>query len=322
MIHSILGDCLVADGQEPLLDFESASQAVLAYLHQQLGFSLWMVTRTKGDDWIVLQANDQGYGVQAGDVLSWKGSFCARMVQGQGPTIAPVAQDVPAYATAPIGQQVPIGAYIGLPLVHRDGSLFGTLCAIDPAPQPQTIEAALPTLELLANLLSTILNADLRATEQTRRAERLQVEAYEDALTGLHNRRGWDYLTAAEEARCRRYGYAACVLVVDLDGLKRINDTFGHAAGDALIVRAAQTIRHSVRSCDVAARVGGDEFAVLCVEMDLSGCTQFKQRLQERLAAAGVESSIGLAARHPSHGIGAAWTEADQAMYQMKRART
>lgn len=197
----MLGDYLVADGPVPLLDFEAASQAVLAYLHQQLGFSLWMVTRTQGDDWIVLQANDQGYDIKTGDVLSWKSSFCARMVQGYGPKIAPVAQHIPAYAAAPIGQQVPIGAYIGVPLVHRDGSLFGTLCAIDPVPQPHAIEAALPTLELLADLLSAILNADLRAAEQARRAERLQVEAHEDALSGLYNRRGWDYLMAAEEAR-------------------------------------------------------------------------------------------------------------------------
>lgn len=111
------------------------------------------------------------------------------------------------------------------------------------------------------------------------------------------------------------------MLVIDLDGLKQVNDTQGHGEGDALIVRAAHTISHSVRCCDVVARVGGDEFAVLCVETDLASGTQLQQRLQERLAAAGVAASMGVAARHPSHGIAAAWAEADQAMYCMKRAR-
>lgn len=70
-------------------NFESAGQAVLAYLHQRLGFKLWMLTRTEGDDWIVLHTEDHGYGVQAGQVFRWSESFCSRMVQGQGKAWTP-----------------------------------------------------------------------------------------------------------------------------------------------------------------------------------------------------------------------------------------
>ena len=88
-------------------DFKAASTEVMNYLHSQLGFKLWMVTRTESEDWIVLNANDHGYEVAPGDVFRWTDSFCSRMVKGQGPRIAPSSKAVPAYAAAPIGQQVP-----------------------------------------------------------------------------------------------------------------------------------------------------------------------------------------------------------------------
>ena len=119
----------------PLHDFESAGRAVLAFLHRRLGFGLWMITRTEGEDWIVLQVEDHGYGISPGTVFRWADSFCSEMVQNNGPKVAPNSDIVPAYAAAPIGQQVPIKAYIGVPLSNADGSLFGTLCAIDPSRQ-------------------------------------------------------------------------------------------------------------------------------------------------------------------------------------------
>lgn len=109
-------------------DFESAASGVLTVLQQSLGFGLWMVTRTEGDAWIVLATADTAYGVAPGDVFRWSDSFCSRMVRGEGPRIAPDSRAVPVYAEAPIGQQVPIGAYVGMPMHLSDGSLFGTLC--------------------------------------------------------------------------------------------------------------------------------------------------------------------------------------------------
>ena len=100
----------------PYSGFEAAARAVLGFLHARFGFDLWMVTRTEGEDWIVLHVEDHGYGVRPGTVFRWSDSFCSRMVQGLGPRVAPDAAGVPAYAEAPIGRQVRIGAYIGLPL--------------------------------------------------------------------------------------------------------------------------------------------------------------------------------------------------------------
>jgi diguanylate cyclase len=166
-----------------------------------------MITRTEGDDWIVLQSQDHGYGIAPGAVFQWADSFCSEMVKGNGPRITPRSEVVSAYAAVLTGRQVQIKAYIGQPLVGADGGLFGTLCAIHPSPQPESIVDEQELVELLAPMLSIILQAELSAAEEVPRSERLQAEALTDALTDalthMYNRRGWDGLLATEEDLCR-----------------------------------------------------------------------------------------------------------------------
>ncbi|KQW93400.1 histidine kinase [Massilia sp. Root418] len=302
-------------------DFASASQACMAFLRERLGFRLWMVTRTEGDDWIVLSADDRGYDVSAGQVFRWSDSFCSRMVRGEGPNIAPDAHQVAAYEASPIARKLEIGAYIGLPLRRADGSLFGTLCAIDPEPQPRELVQEQPLLELMADLLGSLLSAELAAGEAVRRAERAEAEATRDQLTGLYNRRGWCMLLNREEDRCRRYGHPACVVSIDLDELKLINDTQGHGAGDALLARAGHALASLARNSDVVARLGGDEFAVLLVECDYYDAQAMLQRMQEQLALADVKASIGMAMRKPGDDLNETFALADTEMYAAKRSR-
>ncbi len=302
-------------------DFQTAAAAVLQYLHTRMGMNLWMVTRTEGEDWIVLDSLDHGYGVKGGDVFQWSDSFCSRMVKGLGPRVVADASTVPAYREAPIGKKVPIAAYVGIPLERPDGSLFGTLCAISPKPQPAEFEKEQPLIELLARMLSTILSHELRMTEAIRAAERARLDSMRDSLTGLFNRRGWDQLLEVEERRCARYGNPATVVVIDLDELKRTNDQLGHKAGDDLLCRAAGAVAACARSADAVARVGGDEFAMLCVECDQAGGREVVKRLREKLDAAGVAASIGLSARVPSLGLKRAWQKADEVMYLDKQLK-
>lgn len=310
----------------PAYDFAAAARAVLDFLHKRLGFDLWMVTRTEGEDWIVLQAEDHNYGVEVNSVFRWADSYCSRMVEGRGPRIAPRSASIAAYLDAPINHRLQIRSYVGVPLTHRDGALFGTLCAIHPAPQPDAITSELPLIELLAKMLSSILDKELAATDAVRRAERAQTDAETDALTGLFNRRGWNRLIHAEDDRCRRYGHPACIVAIDLDGLKAVNDSRGHAAGDQLISNAARAIRNAARQSDAVARVGGDEFTVLAVECSHPSSLELVERIEDALAQAGIAASLGLAMRHPMHGFGHAWGEADKAMYAAKskaqRSRT
>lgn len=303
----------------PYPDFRSAADDVLRYLRSRLGFGLWMVTRTENDAWIVLQSLDSDSGVRDGDVFRWAASAPAR--GGLAPFVAPRATELLVHESPRPGKQLAVAAYVGVPLVRADGSLFGSLCAVDSSPQSNAISAELPTIELLARMLSTVLQAELKAAAEARRAERANVDALGDALTGLNNRRAWDKLLQTEESRCRRYGHAACVIALDLDGLKQVNDALGHSAGDELLAKAGSLLRSSCRAEDIVARVGGDEFAILAVETSLPQGEAFVGRLESVFASEGVEISIGLAARTPAGSLEETWREADRLMYEAKRLR-
>ncbi|OTG93487.1 histidine kinase [Acinetobacter sp. ANC 4654] len=300
-------------------NFEEAGQAVLKFLYQKFGFNLWMITRTEGDDWIVLQSEDNGYNVQPGQVFRWADSFCSQMVQGKAPRIAPRSEDIPLYVNAPIGKQVEIKAYIGQPLTKEDGSLFGTLCAIDPKPQSEAIIKEAGLIDLLGQMLSYILQGELREVEQIRQRERFKEEALSDSLTGLFNRRAWDNLISLEEERCKRYGHPTAILMIDLNNLKTINDSLGHTAGDELIQKAATALKGCVRSNDIVARLGGDEFAILSIENNQVNAENLVNRVLQVFAEANISAAIGLAMRNPLNGLLKTLQEADEQMYAHKK---
>ncbi|CAN7273030.1 sensor domain-containing diguanylate cyclase [Pseudoduganella sp. LjRoot289] len=302
-------------------DFASASQACLAFLRERLGFRSWMVTRTEGEDWIVLSADDEGYGIKAGQVFRWSDTCCSRMVLGQGPNVAPDAREVPVYARSPFGRQFDIGAYIGVPLRRADGSLFGTLCAIDPRPQPSGIVEEQPMLELMAGLLGSLLSAELAGAGALRRAERAETEAMRDPLTHLYNRRGWTMLLNREEERCQRYGHPACVVSIDVDDIQWINETEGDAAGDMLLERAGVALTSLARGSDVVARLDGDEFAMLLMECDIYDGRAMLQRVEATLAHYGVKASLGVAVRQPGYDLNETFALADAEMAAAKRSR-
>jgi diguanylate cyclase (GGDEF)-like protein len=122
-----------------------------------------------------------------------------------------------------------------------------------------------------------------------------------DALTGLSNRRALDDRVRDEWHRASRYGSPLALLLVDIDGLKVINDQLGHRAGDDLLRQTATAIRHSLRASDLGARWGGDEFAILAPQTSRDAARQMAERLllqlkQERDAKhPGISASVGVA---------------------------
>lgn len=146
-------------------------------------------------------------------------------------------------------------------------------------------------------------------------------EGMTDMLTSLLNRRGWDQAVREAEARCKKENLNACVIVVDLDGLKRINDTEGHAKGDDFIRRAGNALRVAARADDVLARLGGDEFACLSVGCAPEHANVVLKRLSQSMQKASVPASLGYAMRDLAGSISGAFEEADEAMYKHKRAR-
>jgi diguanylate cyclase (GGDEF)-like protein len=157
--------------------------------------------------------------------------------------------------------------------------------------------------------------------EFMQRETRAREEGMTDALTGLLNRRGWDVRFQALEEQYKREGGNACVVAIDLDGLKQLNDTQGHAVGDALIRRAGRALESVGRRDDFVARLGGDEFAYLAVDCQPQHAEVVVARLQQALVRASVQASIGHAMRDLAGSLPQAFKEADAAMYADKRAR-
>lgn len=298
--------------------FREAAQACLGMLGARTGVGAWYFTRVDGEDWLVLAASDDRYGVRTGDALKWADSICSRMVLG-GPCVVPDVAAHKDYAAAPIVRHG-IGAYLGVP-VQLDHGAIGTLCAIDPRPVAVDLERWLPVVQLCAQMLATLWCHDVDLKETQRRAERAELEAMTDPMTGIFNRRGWRQLLTLEEQRCRDEHTTAGVVVVDLDRLKQTNDSQGHTAGDVLILRAAQELSRSVRAIDVVARLGGDEFVVLILDVGPTELARHAARLEQALRDAGVAATFGYSWRGPDRDLGEAYREADLLMLDAKRGR-
>jgi diguanylate cyclase (GGDEF)-like protein len=303
----------------PSTAFRDAVASMLDGLPARTGLGTWLLVRLRDDGGsVVLAVRDHTYGLRLDQELADADLPVRALIDGRGPRVARVAADVRAYASAsPSG--VPVGALVGVPVLAPDGSVFGCLCGLDPAGGGPELAAELPTIELLGRLLAVLLVQELERQELQRRFELAELDALTDPLTGVGNRRAWDRLLEAEEARCQRYGSVASLVAIDLDELKRVNDRRGHAAGDRLLRRAAQVIDSTRRAADVVARLGGDEFGVLAVECDEPAAKVLADRLRSALDAAGIRASVGHATRQPSGTLAQAWSAADAEMYASKR---
>ena len=126
------------------------------------------------------------------------------------------------------------------------------------------------------------------------RLDLLDHDASHDSLTGLLNRRSYELLLSQAVSRARRYGWPFALVLLDLDNFKVVNDRFGHAAGDDALRAVGTELRASLRSGDVAARVGGDEFALLVVGVDnVTALSPLLGRLKGALERAVPETNVG-----------------------------
>jgi diguanylate cyclase (GGDEF)-like protein len=176
--------------------------------------------------------------------------------------------------------------------------------------------------ELLARVKAILREAALRETAQ-QRAKALESLALIDPLTRISNRRYLELRYAEELMRSVRYERPLSCLMVDVDDFKAINDNYGHAGGDSVLVAIANLLQSSLRAADTLVRYGGEEFVIVMPETELSGALVAAHRICSRIAGA----EIGPARLHVTVSIGAAsgatedlLVRADQAMYTAKRA--
>ncbi len=173
------------------------------------------------------------------------------------------------------------------------------------------------SLALAAGLLRLFV---LRA-----RVRLLESLAITDALTGAFNRRHLDECLSTAIQRRGRHGESAALLLLDVDRFKRINDTFGHSAGDRVLKSLAAIVRARARRMDALFRTGGEEFALLLAGADLRDATSVAEELRvaverARLVDGGVSVSIGVSDLDAGHTAESWLHDADVALYLAKRA--
>jgi diguanylate cyclase (GGDEF)-like protein len=220
-----------------------------------------------------------------------------------------------------------------LPALAAEPVLALVLAVAALTPTASTVLAAV--LPLAGLIIALRLHADMRgrlerAHEALRRAhEQLRIQATTDPLTGLANRRAFEEQLAVRVDEAARYGRPVGVLLLDLDGFKGINDTYGHAGGDAVLVAVAGALKRGLRRSDLPARLAGDEFVALLPETDGARALKLAERVCAEIAA--LKVSVGGTTVRPSASVGAASTDdhadaagllaaADGAAYTAKRS--
>ena len=169
--------------------------------------------------------------------------------------------------------------------------------------------------------------AEQRVRELEAELEQVSGQVREDQLTGTLNRRGLEDAMQREVARAERRKAPLCVAVLDLDNFKRLNDTYGHQAGDEALVHLTKVVKNALRPTDILARFGGEEFIILFGDTRISQAVEVMRRLQRELTRRFflhnnerllITFSAGVAALHPAETQESVFGRADKAMYQAK----
>jgi diguanylate cyclase (GGDEF)-like protein len=195
---------------------------------------------------------------------------------------------------------------------------------------PNRPDVSLPLLLAGVGIsLAFLLGALILVARRKERMQSLERDAYEDSLTGLKNRRSFEEGLRGTMARGRRERTTGALLMIDLDDFKRVNDSYGHPAGDSLIGEVAEVLRRRTRESDVLARLGGDEFAIVlprCSESEARVVAEaIAEAIREHESPEGVGSitaSVGVAmfGEDPRTSVETLVREADTAMYAAKDA--
>lgn len=162
--------------------------------------------------------------------------------------------------------------------------------------------------------------SDLKRVE-----EELRALSVTDSLTGIHNRRYFQERLTTEMARVERGGGELSVIMLDIDHFKRINDQYGHAVGDRVLQAVCERIGHRLRRTDVFCRLGGEEFMVLCPDIDGDHAHMLAEELWHSLRSAPIDmvgvvtASFGIASWRPGEGADALLLRADSGVYAAKQ---
>jgi diguanylate cyclase (GGDEF)-like protein len=205
----------------------------------------------------------------------------------------------------------------------EEDEVFGVFITLSSAPKQFAEWQFIVSVELAQEMARSIAHADLIA--------QLEQKANTDALTGIYNNRFLTEVLAREVARAERHRTPLAMLMMDVDNFKRVNDDYGHVAGNEVLKSLATILQASVRREDFVFRCGGDEFAVVLPDTDVQGGFRVGAHIRSRVEAAdlvpsaglkgAVTVSVGASEYEPSLGVELLMKRADEALYKVKRGR-
>ncbi len=294
---------------------------------------LTMVDEDTGLQHILFSRNTRQLQIPEGLTVAWSDTLCRRAIE-EG---IPYTDDVAGHwGDSDAARVLGVTTYASTPVHTGDGELYGTLCAASAAKVPMPPNAD-KVLALFAKLIGQHVELEALVAQLREANAKLASQALIDPLTNLPNRRALQMELDRMLARREREGQRLLVAFIDLDDFKAINDSYGHAAGDALLRAIGQSLASDLRAGDLAARYGGDEFVVVAPlsageaygEVPLAALQHLLEQRTTVDFTFGTEGSV----HYPGASVGVIRTEigerdaaailkrADTAMYAVKQQR-
>ncbi|MEC5386647.1 sensor domain-containing diguanylate cyclase [Uliginosibacterium sp. H3] len=262
--------------------------------------------------------------------VPWDDTLCKRSLD-EGRTYTPDVAD--CWGDSAAARALGIRTYVSTPVRSQGGELLGTLCAASGVSRSLTPDTE-KLLQLFSQLIGTWLERERLLLQLTETNARLATHALVDVLTGLLNRRAITDTLERALAQAKREDTCVLVGLIDMDGFKHINDTYGHQTGDLFLQETARRLRDTLRTMDSIGRLGGDEFGIvapgpaenadLAAELlaaRITAATTGKFRLKDvQFDYAG--ASVGVVYISPDTAdADEAFRLADTEMYRIKRQR-
>lgn len=245
--------------------------AHLEELQKRFGMTTWMITRLVGDELVILRLKDRHYRLHRGYRLNWRQNYCGEVVEKGRPAIFPDASAHPDHASLSRNNPLNIQAYVGLPLVDSDNRKFGTLCAIDPQPQSDSLQDAATSLIHEAALISFLLSNAVREAREKRLTTFVEHPDRCDD-TGLPGHEGWQDICRQEASNCRDFGLESSVLYLQ-------------APQGSNSLTIADSLAALLREQDSIAHLGDNRFGIMLADTDETKSHRVANRIRDALNA-------------------------------------
>ena len=317
-------------------DLESLTRPLLEMLETVTGLESTYLTQIdleQSAQHILYARNSAALQIPEGVSVDWSDTLCRRALDEGRLYAADVADH---WGDSAAARAMGIRTYMSSPVRTSSGSLYGTLCGASAEHKP-LVTGSEHLIAFFARLIAEHVEREQLLQQLQQANNELSRQALSDPLTGLPNRRALMLELHRLFSLLKRTGHPLLISFIDLDGFKAINDTHGHDAGDLLLQTMAQQLAGALRSGDLLARVGGDEFvavgmgplsgeetveaAVHCFQRRLFAQSQVQLPLASQVLNY-PGASVGVVAVDPaSISIDDALRQADACMYAVKRQR-